>query len=131
MIRRPPRSTRTDTLFPYTTLFRSLEDGNNETLYIQGLQGVQTKLSFPYLKNLADSGMVNINKAELVLTVIPGSGTTYSPIPQLTVHQGPSDNGYIRHILDTYVHGTVARYFSGVYQEIGRGSCGERVCKSV
>src|SRR3546814_1049123 len=25
MIRRPPRSTRTDTLFPYTTLFRSQE----------------------------------------------------------------------------------------------------------
>src|SRR3546814_13820453 len=25
MIRRPPRSTRTDTLFPYTTLFRSHE----------------------------------------------------------------------------------------------------------
>src|SRR3546814_4096393 len=27
MIRRPPRSTRTDTLFPYTTLFRSLFAG--------------------------------------------------------------------------------------------------------
>src|SRR3546814_20301465 len=26
MIRRPPRSTRTDTLFPYTTLFRSSEE---------------------------------------------------------------------------------------------------------
>src|SRR3546814_19400835 len=26
MIRRPPRSTRTDTLFPYTTLFRSQEN---------------------------------------------------------------------------------------------------------
>src|SRR3546814_16383007 len=26
MIRRPPRSTRTDTLFPYTTLFRSIGD---------------------------------------------------------------------------------------------------------
>src|SRR3546814_20665205 len=26
MIRRPPRSTRTDTLFPYTTLFRSLAE---------------------------------------------------------------------------------------------------------
>src|SRR3546814_2333565 len=25
MIRRPPRSTRTDTLFPYTTLFRSFQ----------------------------------------------------------------------------------------------------------
>src|SRR3546814_19969385 len=30
MIRRPPRSTRTDTLFPYTTLFRSVQaDGND------------------------------------------------------------------------------------------------------
>src|SRR3546814_10742759 len=27
MIRRPPRSTRTDTLFPYTTLFRSRRPG--------------------------------------------------------------------------------------------------------
>src|SRR3546814_7331246 len=27
MIRRPPRSTRTDTLFPYTTLFRSTRRG--------------------------------------------------------------------------------------------------------
>src|SRR3546814_18461041 len=26
MIRRPPRSTRTDTLFPYATLFRSVDD---------------------------------------------------------------------------------------------------------
>src|SRR3546814_15543614 len=26
MIRRPPRATRTDTLFPYTTLFRSLQN---------------------------------------------------------------------------------------------------------
>src|SRR3546814_6717757 len=36
MIRRPPRSTRTDTLFPYTTLFRS------------GLHAVRT---FVYLGN--------------------------------------------------------------------------------
>src|SRR3546814_8295276 len=28
MIRRPPRSTRTDTLFPYTTLFRSGNTGS-------------------------------------------------------------------------------------------------------
>src|SRR3546814_4446329 len=31
MIRRPPRSTRTDTLFPYTTLFRSGRDRWIET----------------------------------------------------------------------------------------------------
>src|SRR3546814_17404215 len=29
MIRRPPRSTRTDTLFPYTTLFRSVKSPRN------------------------------------------------------------------------------------------------------
>src|SRR3546814_12080990 len=29
MIRRPPRSTRTDTLFPYTTLFRSVAQTRN------------------------------------------------------------------------------------------------------
>src|SRR3546814_6293869 len=40
MIRRPPRSTRTDTLFPYTTLFRSKVrmalDGMNETQQVRG-----------------------------------------------------------------------------------------------
>src|SRR3546814_5072692 len=30
MIRRPPRSTRTDTLFPYTTLFRSLHGAGGQ-----------------------------------------------------------------------------------------------------
>src|SRR3546814_13239451 len=32
MIRRPPRSTRTDTLFPYTTLFRSASKIANRVL---------------------------------------------------------------------------------------------------
>src|SRR3546814_19131282 len=32
MIRRPPRSTRTDTLFPYTTLFRSVENPAEQRL---------------------------------------------------------------------------------------------------
>src|SRR3546814_2491214 len=32
MIRRPPRSTRTDTLFPYTTLFRSLVESYAEAV---------------------------------------------------------------------------------------------------
>src|SRR3546814_13205378 len=33
MMRRPPRSTRTDTLFPYTTLFRSEDDIGCAPLY--------------------------------------------------------------------------------------------------
>src|SRR3546814_14925846 len=36
MIRRPPRSTRTDTLFPYTTLFRSVDfEGQKGEVTIQ------------------------------------------------------------------------------------------------
>src|SRR3546814_20277897 len=34
MIRRPPRPTRTDTLFPYTTLFRSMRDPNRRQTVI-------------------------------------------------------------------------------------------------
>src|SRR3546814_19762771 len=38
MIRRPPRSTRTDTLFPYTTLFRSaFQAGGDEVMRQPGL----------------------------------------------------------------------------------------------
>src|SRR3546814_8207508 len=36
MIRRPPRSTRTDTLFPYTTLFRSADQGGGAGLARRG-----------------------------------------------------------------------------------------------
>src|SRR3546814_13272580 len=36
MIRRPPRSTRTDTLFPYTTLFRSLAHGDLRAIRRRG-----------------------------------------------------------------------------------------------
>src|SRR3546814_7832118 len=36
MIRRPPRSTRTDTLFPYTTLFRSIVWLTHEDLAFDG-----------------------------------------------------------------------------------------------
>src|SRR3546814_8799558 len=38
MIRRPPRSTRTDTLFPYTTRFRSISDANPDLTPLQRKQ---------------------------------------------------------------------------------------------
>src|SRR3546814_12348381 len=48
MIRRPPRSTRTDTLFPYTTLFRSVVHPAGK-IGDQGpelAQGLQQRLTF-------------------------------------------------------------------------------------
>src|SRR3546814_14735939 len=51
MIRRPPRSTRTDTLFPYTTLFRSMPDSTMSKSPLPGLYIVATPIG-----NLGDIG---------------------------------------------------------------------------
>src|SRR3546814_6976814 len=48
-IRRPPKSTRTDTLFPYTTLFRSLDVG----LGGDRLQPVARRARYPGITRLA------------------------------------------------------------------------------
>src|SRR3546814_8486646 len=45
MIRRPPRSTRTDTLFPYTTLFRSTPWSDGSAWMPRGLQKNSASLS--------------------------------------------------------------------------------------
>src|SRR3546814_14714764 len=45
MIRRPPRSTRTDTLFPYTTPFRSIQPGIG-----LAVQGMMTGIDVPPLE---------------------------------------------------------------------------------
>src|SRR3546814_8600018 len=44
MIRRPPRSTRTDTLFPYTTLFRSGAVGRARERRLDALGGKALRL---------------------------------------------------------------------------------------
>src|SRR3546814_17359236 len=44
MIRRPPRSTRTDTLFPYTTLFRSLLEIADAADFLIGTTGAADRL---------------------------------------------------------------------------------------
>src|SRR3546814_10743701 len=61
MIRRPPRSTRTDTLFPYTTLFRSVNDAPlritgtvGSSLYKSArAAGVPARLVAEYIKALS------------------------------------------------------------------------------
>src|SRR3546814_10293495 len=61
MIRRPPRSTRTDTLFPYTTLFRSglenrrgckLTVGSNPTPSASSVQGWRSEEHTSELQSL-------------------------------------------------------------------------------
>src|SRR3546814_15581833 len=55
MIRRPPRSTRTDTLFPYTTLFRS--GVHDSTLERHGFDA-------DVLKREAEQGLIRSYRVE-------------------------------------------------------------------
>src|SRR3546814_16186925 len=45
MIRRPPRSTRTDTLFPYTTLFRSDHVDRQQALGLYGAMLIEPRIA--------------------------------------------------------------------------------------
>src|SRR3546814_5352524 len=97
MIRRPPRSTRTDTLFPYTTLFRSqlavLEDDTNQTVVM--VDRLLTELSDDIRRQSAYVGIerqdlnamaVAIKHGELFGTslanrTIPQTGPSFAPAP--------------------------------------------------
>src|SRR3546814_19420484 len=59
MIRRPPRSTRTDTLFPYTTLFRSQSSGLLQVVQLYSPNGTYDQL---YLSNYATINVVDTLK---------------------------------------------------------------------
>src|SRR3546814_13473732 len=58
MIRRPPRSTRTDTLFPYTTLFRS-----SQTL---GLRTVAVRRG-ELASSLSATGTIDFNQRDVAI----------------------------------------------------------------
>src|SRR3546814_18258308 len=63
MIRRPPRSTRTDTLFPYTTLFRSVDVDEDVALDRRG-QSVELEVA------LAAGVLVRVGLVGVLLLVL-------------------------------------------------------------
>jgi hypothetical protein len=60
-----------------------------ETVYLEGMGGTRTKISFPYLKNIIkDAGTdVIINRAELVVTAAPGTDIPYIPTSKLSLYR--------------------------------------------
>src|SRR3546814_17784789 len=105
MIRRPPRSTRTDTLFPYTTLVRS-RAGARDDGALRGFGRRGEDRAMTAAKERIIKGHVGIG-------------------PKVT---GPAlvaaDNFSARYDLDR-INGVFSR------PEIGRASCRERVCQYV
>src|SRR3546814_2597241 len=69
MIRRPPRSTRTDTLFPYTTLFRSLYNdlfvsNQAEARCVECRTRVTTSLAMNGMNNPA--GVISVRRSPML-----------------------------------------------------------------
>lgn len=54
--------------------------------YVQGLAGLKTKVTFPYLTNLKSLGDVTINKAELVIDV-EGGTYPFTPVPRIFLYR--------------------------------------------
>src|SRR3546814_11200936 len=80
MVRLPPRSTRTDTLFPYTTLFRSwdsgvwaLGEGYRSPPASAGGEGRPHVVAIDY--GAKDNIFRNLVKAGASVTVVPANAT--------------------------------------------------------
>src|SRR3546814_18412170 len=105
MIRRPPRSTRTDTLFPYTTLFRSWQNGTNSTSLVMNYGN----RSVAYVHQLAgdDNDATIEQRAEDSDALIQQSGDRNTDSINQREDSPPTEN----------------------FSEIGRESCRERECQ--
>src|SRR3546814_15901911 len=108
MIRRPPRSTRTDTLFPYTTLFRSHRH-RRQGWACRGISALRPRYS------CSDGEL-------LALAAAAADGRL------------PAEADLLRELAALLGiiwrdHGIVGR--QPPLRQIGRASCRERVCKYV
>src|SRR3546814_12684421 len=121
MIRRPPRSTRTDTLFPYTTLFRSD--------VLAGIIALSFSSAVVIVRRHSE---VRMTPAACLAAVFAGLVALPLAIP-LAVSAG--DLGYLalfgagQLALGMVMFTTGARFIPAAQAEIGRTAGGERVCQ--
>src|SRR3546814_16149729 len=120
MIRRPPRSTRTDTLFPYTTLFRSqieLYDG-----LVANPVNAKPSVEFDWL---AVNSLFKrfIPAAFYYKTFMWPNWHWFEPAIRKAAGLGDAPEGVDP---DSYHH-----RFAHTDLQIGREQCRERVCQSV
>src|SRR3546814_17953431 len=115
MIRRPPRSTRTDTLFPYTTLFRSVVASGmwlqRITLDDDFARYFDQRFQYRQDSDFTEEHLTGLNIIEFDI----GAGR----------EGGVYDPAYQRKLAEFLV------WLRAQPHEIGRESCRERVCQYV
>src|SRR3546814_15311097 len=129
MIRRPPRSTRTDTLFPYTTLFRS--DGSGSAILPTpaiggvGLLDDWSKYATIGFKGSGDVLVVigtrggHLGQSLWLREVHGREGTEAGPPPPVDLATERRTGDYVR---GQIIIGAVPAV------QLGRASCREKVC---
>src|SRR3546814_16364041 len=112
MIRRPPRSTRTDTLFPYTTLFRSV------------ILTAQTKVTEDEINNTT-TRTVDVQRGAQSITLASPDYVMYCETEKDFDTLDDEGNPAERHVAR---FGNAVEY--RIKARIAGASCRERVCGS-
>src|SRR3546814_506688 len=86
MLRRPPRSTRTDTLFPYTTLFRSVEFD---------FYGRSEKVGWGSIEIYDKRGMATPFPYEATIFIPDRDGNFFSTVQKAAEHAAISGNSFL------------------------------------
>src|SRR3546814_19407722 len=120
MIRRPPRSTRTDPLFPYTTLFRS----DSATPWLQPLPFVETQALGGTAKFKVNGRDVALDEEGIIVTGRDAS-VALAGVPALFVGYGVDGGGKVN--ADVKGKPAIMLFDTAPFGESGRASCRERV----
>src|SRR3546814_19850787 len=110
MIRRPPRSTRTDTLFPYTTLFRS-----RVLRFIQDDECIGKSAA----AHEGEGRNLDLSAGDAALHLLGRQGVIERVIERAEIG------------IDLVLHVAGKKTETLACLEIGRASCRERVCQYV
>src|SRR3546814_20885505 len=111
MIRRPPRSTRTDTLFPYTTLFRSY------ALVLAALNLAIVGYIQPYASFQYERMRFELRSGALGASIKIGEFTHFGKDMKMRIERSREGGRSLYRIL--------------VHSKLGRGWWRERVCQYV
>src|SRR3546814_17229373 len=126
MIPRPPRSTRTDTLFPYTTLFRSPAGGRFEQFTIRGFSLFNSDVAYNGLYGILPTYSIDMEMADRV-DIIKGPTQLINGVsPRGAV--GGGINVVPKRATDKPNSSFKGRYASNNQRAIGRASCRQRGC---
>src|SRR3546814_11287456 len=133
MIRRPPRSTRTDTLFPYTTLFRSQATSSKYRLIVCA----QILEHIPYPSDVLRVVREAMDKESVLYIEVPYEEVMRTVIDNKEKkkrHWHEHVNFYSQSYMDALLDNCgfdILKRNKFVTEEIGRASCRERVCQYV